>query len=157
MRKHRGKYKYQSLNLLKEVLFFTINLVVYFPLHIKNIVSWFIFLEDYKAQNVHYLLEKENFSFNCIIDLDTTLSPKYERRDDCYITIPEGNLSEFGHKGKDSSSLGDEILPHKKSTCFQLGTKVIFKPLVLPTILHQCSSKGFKFLPSFFGGGRYFS
>ena len=88
IRKHHGKYRYQSLNLLKEVLFFTISLVVYFPLHIKKIVSCFIFSEYFKAQNVHSLLEKEDFSSDCIIDLDTTLSPKYERRDECCIIIP---------------------------------------------------------------------
>ena len=31
-------------------------------------------------------MEKEDFSSNCIIDIDTTL---YERRDECYITILE--------------------------------------------------------------------
>ena len=61
MRKYFGKYRYQSLNLLKEVLFFIISLVVYFPLHIKKIISCFIFSEDYKAKNVHSLLEKEVF------------------------------------------------------------------------------------------------
>ena len=86
MRNHRGRYRYQGWKLLKEFLFFTISLVVYFPLHIKNIISYFIFSKDYKAQNVHSLLEKEDFSFDCIIDLDTTL---YERRDECYTTIPE--------------------------------------------------------------------
>lgn len=151
MRKHCGKNGYQSLNLLKEVLFFTISLVVYFPLHIKKIVSCFIFLENYKVQKVHSLLENEYFSSACIIDLDTTSSPKYERRDDCCITIPEDNLSQSGHKGEDSSSLGDNILPHKQSASFQLGTKVIFKHLVLPTVLHQYPLKRFKFLPSFSG------
>ena len=112
MRNYNGKYRYQGLILLKEVLFFTISLVVYFLLPIKNIVSCFIFSEDYKAQNVHSLLEKEDFSSNCIIDLDTTLSPKYERRDDC-CTIPESNLSQSRHKGEDSSSLGDNILHNK--------------------------------------------
>lgn len=149
MRKLRGKYRYHILSLLNEVLFFTIILVVYFPLHIKKIVSWFIFSEHYKAQNVHSLLEKEDFSSDCIIDLDTNLSPKYERRDGFFIIIPEGNMSQSGRKGEDSSSLGDNILPHKKFASFQLRTKVIFKPLVLPTILHQYLSKRFKFLPSF--------
>ena len=87
MRKHHGKYRYHSLNILKEALFFTISLVVYFPLHIKKIYSFSIFSKYYKAQNVHSLLEKEDFSSNCINDLDTNLSPKYERRDDFCITI----------------------------------------------------------------------
>ena len=81
-------------------------------------------------------MEKDDFSYACIIDLDTTLSPKYERRDNCCITIPEDNQSQSGHKGDDSSSLGDNIMPHKQSTTFLLGAKVIFKPLVLPTVLH---------------------
>jgi len=142
---------YQNFHFLKEVLFFTVSLVVYFPFYLKRIVSCFIFSEDYKAQNVHSLLEKEDFSSNCIINRDTTLSPKYERRDECCITIPEDNLSQSGHKDEDSSSLGDNILPHQQSSSFQLGTKVIFKPLVLPTILHQYPSKVFKFLPTFSG------
>ena len=70
MGKHRGKNGYQSLNILKEVLFFSISLMVYFPLHIKIIVSCFIFSKYYKAQKVHSLLEKEDFSSACIIDLD---------------------------------------------------------------------------------------
>ena len=151
MRKHRGKNRYQSLNLLKEFLFFTINLVVYFPIHIKNIVSCFIFSEDYKPQKVHSWLKEEYFSSACTIHLDTSLSPKYERRDDYCITIPKDNQSQSGHKGDDSSSLGDSILSHKQSTAFQLKNKEIFKPLKLPTILHQNPSKGFKFFPSFSG------
>ena len=59
-------------------------------------------------------MENEDFSFDCIIDLDTNLSPKHDRRDGCCITIPEGNLSQPRRKGEDSSSLGDNILPHKK-------------------------------------------
>ena len=60
--------------------------MVYFPLHIKKIISCFISSEDYKAQNVHSLMEKEDFSSDCIIDLEKTL---YEWRDECYITIPK--------------------------------------------------------------------
>ena len=53
--------------------------------------------------------------------------------------------------------MGDKILPHKQSTSFQLGTKVIFKPLVLPTIFHQYPSKGFKVLAIFSGEEEYIS
>ena len=102
-------------------------------------------------------MEKDEFSFSCIIDLDTNLSPEYERRDDCCITIPKDNQSQSAHKGADSSSLDDNILPHKQFTIFQLKNKEIFKPLKLPTILHQYPSKGFKFLPSFSGEEVYIS
>ena len=142
---------YQNFSFLKEVLIFTISLVVCFPLYIKKIVTCLISWEDYKTQNAHYLLEKEYFSSACIIDLDTTLSPKYERRDDCCITIPKDNQSQSGHKGDDSSSLDDNIFPHKQLTIFPLKNKEIFKPLKLPTIIHQYPSKEFKSLPSFFG------
>ena len=44
-----------------------------------------------------------------------------------------------------------DIFPHKQLTVFQLKNKEIFKPLKLPTILHQYPSKGLKYLPSFSG------
>ena len=60
--------------------------MVYFTLQIKKIVSCLISSEYYKAQNVHFVLEKEYFSSDWIIDLDATL---YERIDECFITFPE--------------------------------------------------------------------
>ena len=146
MKKYHGRNMYQNLHFLKEVLFFTVSLVVYFPFYIKRIVSCFIFSEDYKTQNVNSLLEKY---FACIINFDTSVSPKHERREDCFITIPEDNQSQSGHKGDDSSSLDDNILLHKKLTVFEFKNREIFKPLKLPAILHQYPSNGFKSLPSF--------
>ena len=108
-------------------------------------------MEDYKAQNVNSLLEKDDFASACIINLDTGVSPKHERRDDCCITILEDNQSQSRHKDHDSSSLHDNIFPHEKLTAFQFKNKEIFKPLKLPAILHQYPSKGFKSLPSFSG------
>ena len=118
MRKYHGRNMYQNFHFLKEVLFLFVSLVIYFPFYIKRIVSCFVFSKDYKAQNVNSLLEKDDFSSACIINLDTSVSPKHERRDDCCITIPEDNQSCSGHKGDDSSSLDDNILPHKNLTAF---------------------------------------
>ena len=124
-----------------EVLFFTISLVVYFPFYLKRIVSCFIFSEYYKAQNVNSLLEKDDFSSACIINLDTSVSSKHERRDDCCITIPKDYQSHSGHKGDDSSSLDDNIFPHKKLIVFQFKNKEIFKP---PEAARQLPSISFK-------------
>ena len=63
-----------------------------FSLTYQEDFSCFISSEDYKAQNVHSLLEKEDFSFDFIINLDANL---YERRDECYITIPEDFFQEL--------------------------------------------------------------
>jgi hypothetical protein len=78
---------YQLISFFHEILFFFISSFPYFPLHVKMIIIFFIYLCDCKPTNAYYSLSNEYLSSSCTIDLDLIPSCEPIDKVEVYVSI----------------------------------------------------------------------
>ena len=76
------------MSLLHELLLFIINSFLLFPLRIKRIILFFVYLDDHQYSFIYPFLEEEDLYTACIVDVDSVISPKHVHKYDICSQIP---------------------------------------------------------------------
>ena len=84
------KDKYQVMSFFKELIFFFISSFMSFYLHVKIIIPFFVYSDDYNPAALYPSLRKEDFP-SCIFYPNLIPSAKHIEKYDVHILIPPKN------------------------------------------------------------------
>ena len=138
-----SKSRYQFISLLYELLLFFISSFILFPSHVKRIILFFIYSEDYQPSFINPSVE-EYLQPACIVEGESFFVPYLIYKNNLCIQIPSKsdqpcNLEEFktNLKAMQSSALvsitfepyQQITIPHDHPTAFQIKIRMkMFKP-----------------------------
>jgi len=88
MKVHEGITKYQFMSFLHEMLLFFINSFFLFPLNIKRIILYFVYLDDNQHTFVYPSLQEESLSHTCVVDVDPVSLPQPIYKEECWRQTP---------------------------------------------------------------------
>jgi len=135
MEGHYGKTRYQRLSFLDDILFFSINCLLYFPEHIKILFHYFLHVnDDHISSLVDSSLKIVDIPSSCIANCDLNSSEPYDvQGQSCEPNETKNILIPF-------------MLNHVHSKFLDR-----YRPIKLPPILHSFPPKHYKYLPMFAG------
>jgi len=149
------------------LLFFIISFIL-FPSHVKRIILYFAYSEDYHPSFIYPSLE-EDLQPAYIVDVDSVLLPHLIHKNDQCIQIPckldqpcKFDLEEIKIDSKPccistplaiiSKLCQQLVIPEDQPTTFQIKIRTkMFKPLNLPSFLHPYPVDCYEYLPWFSG------
>jgi len=76
------------MSFLHEMLLFFINSFFLFPLNIKRINLYFVYLDDNQHTFVYPSLQEESLSHTCVVDVDPVSLPQPIYKEECWRQIP---------------------------------------------------------------------